>query len=167
MELTDILQRRHSVRSYKTQKVEEEKIKKILEAGRLAPTAANKQPFKIIVINTENREDEMRKICNRDWFAKAPVIICMCTVPSEAWVRNDGKNYADIDAAIAMDHMILTATDLGLGTCWVGAFHVDAAKKILGLEEGWEPVAFTPVGYTFESNSNKIRKDLDEIVIYK
>lgn len=167
MEFSDLIERRHSVRSYKTNALEEEKLNKILEAGRLAPTAANKQAYKIIVIHSENNKEILKKIYNRDWFVNAPVVIGICSVASEAWVNADGKNYADIDAAIVMDHMILAATDLGLGTCWVGAFNVKNAKKLLNLESGLEPIAFTPVGYTVEASYKKMRKDLQEIVINK
>ncbi|HHW01589.1 MAG TPA: nitroreductase [Thermoanaerobacterales bacterium] len=167
MEYLDLIKQRHSVRAYKSDPVEQEKIDKILEAARLAPTAANRQAFKVFVIHTAGREQELKKIYSRDWFVKAPVIIGICSIPDKAWVRRDGKNYCDIDAAIVMDHIILAATDLGLGTCWIGAFDPDAAKKVLNLDKGIEPVAFTPLGYPEPHNFNKIRKNLDELVEVK
>ncbi|TDT50370.1 nitroreductase family protein [Fonticella tunisiensis] len=167
MDFLELLKKRHSVRSYRPDKVEEEKLMKILEAGRLAPTAANKQAFKIVVIHTEGHEDELRRIYNRDWFVKAPIILGICTIPEKAWVRSDGKNYGDVDVSIVMDHMILEATALGLGTCWIGAFDKQAAIEVLKLGANLEPVAFTPLGYAREQNFIKYRKDLDEIVIYR
>lgn len=167
MEYFSLIERRHSVRSYKSDNVEEEKLNKILEAGRLAPTAANRQAYKIVVIRSEKNKETLRKIYNRDWFVNAPIVIGVCSVTDEAWVNADGKNYGDVDAAIVMDHMILAATDLGLGTCWVGAFDVKNAKELLQLEPGLEPVAFTPVGYTVEASYKKIRNDLSEIIINK
>ncbi len=83
-----------------------------------------------------------------------------------AWTRSDGKNHADIDCAIAMDHMILAATDLGLGTCWICAFNPDEAKSVLKLPENVEPVAFTPVGYPADSPKTKKRKNLADLVCY-
>lgn len=164
MEFFDLIQRRHSVRAYKSDPVEQEKINKILEAARLAPTAANRQPFKVLVIHTSGREQEISKIYGREWFYKAPVVLGMCTIPDKAWVRSDSKNYCDIDAAIVMDHIILAATDLGLGTCWIGAFNAAAAKEVLKLEKGMEPIAFTPIGYPQPHEFKKIRKNLDELV---
>jgi len=165
MEFLELIKKRYSVRAYKADPVEQEKIDKILEAANLAPTAANRQPFKILVIHTENRKEEMKQIYRRDWFSQAPIVLGICSIPDKAWVRRDGKNYADIDATIVMDHIILAATDLGLGTCWIGAFDPDAAKRILKLEEGWEPIAFTPLGYPEAQEVKKVRKNLNELVI--
>ncbi|MDK2877355.1 MAG: hypothetical protein PWR06_71 [Thermoanaerobacteraceae bacterium] len=167
METFDLIKQRHSVRSYKSDPVEQEKIDKILEAARLAPTAANRQAFKIMVIHTAGKEEELKKIYNRDWFVKAPVIIGIFSIPDKAWVRSDGKNYGDIDAAIVMDHIILAATDLGLGTCWIGAFNPIAVKEVLKPEPGLEPIAFTPIGYAETHEFKKIRKNMDELVIMK
>jgi nitroreductase len=85
-------------------------------------------------------------------------------VPGKCWTRRDGKNYADVDVSIAMDHLILAATDQGLGTCWVGAFDPAAAREVLGLPEGVEPVAFTPLGYPADSARPKLRRKLEELV---
>ena len=122
MEFLELIKSRYSVRAYKNEPVEEEKLGKILEAARFAPTAVNYQPFKLIIIHTEGREEELKRIYRAKWFSEAPIIICMCCEPRNAWVRRDGKNFADIDATIVMDHIILAATSLGLGTCWIGAF---------------------------------------------
>jgi len=167
MEFFELISKRHSVRSYKDVGVEEEKLEKILEAARLAPTAANRQAFKIIVLNTRGREDELRRVYGRDWFYKAPLVLCVCSIPERSWVRSDGKNYSDVDAAIVMDHIILAATELGLGTCWIGAFNVEAARQVLALDTSLEPVAFTPLGYPDDAEFKKIRKPIEEIVIYK
>jgi len=167
MEFFELIDKRHSVRSYRDDPVEEDKIQKILEAGRIAPTAANRQAFKILVIHTRGRENELRKIYNKDWFVTAPVILCVCSIPEKCWVRYDGKNSADVDAAIVMTHMILAARDLGLGTCWIGAFNVEAARQVLEIDSGMEPVAFTPLGYYEESEVQKKRKPMEELVIYK
>ena len=101
MEFTEVIKRRYSVRSYRSDLVPDDVLAQVLEAARLAPTAANRQPFKIIVIYTEGREAELQRIYPNQWFAQAPLLICVCSVPDEAWKRSDGKNYADIDATIA------------------------------------------------------------------
>lgn len=164
MEFSDLIRKRYSVRDYQTRPVEEEKLDQVLEAGRLAPTAANRQPFRILVVRTAGREAELGRIYHREWFVRAPLLLSVCAIPAEGWTRMDGKVYTDVDAAIAMDHMILAATELGLGTCWVAAFDPTAAREVLGLPEGVEPVAFTPLGYPADQPRTKERKDLSELV---
>ena len=166
MEFSDLMQKRYSVRAYKSDAVEDDKLRQVLDAARIAPTAANRQPFQFIVIHTTGREAELRHIYHREWFTQAPLIICACAVPAQAWVRRDGKNYADVDVTIAMDHLILAATNLGLGTCWVAAFDPIAAREVLGLSEGIEPIAFTPLGYPADKLKTKERKALSDLVRY-
>jgi nitroreductase len=164
MEFFKLIEKRYSVRAYRPKGIEDEKLQKVLEAARLAPTAANRQPFQFLVIQTRGREAELKRIYGRDWFVQAPLVICACALTSEAWSRSDGKNYADIDATIAMDHLILAAADLGLGTCWVAAFNPVAAREVLGLAPGFEPVAFTPLGYPADSWRPKKRKPLSSLM---
>ena len=166
MELFEGINKRYSVRSYKPDGVEPEKIEQILNAGRLAPTACNLQAFKIIVIKTEGRREELKRVYKQDWFSEAPYVLGVCTIPEKCWVRRDGKNYADVDAAIVMDHMILAATALGLGTCWIGAFNLQAAREILGLDDALEPVVFTPLGYSKGNGPGPAKKTLDELTVY-
>jgi nitroreductase len=167
MEFSELIKKRYSVRAYKPDPVEDDKLQQVLDAARLAPSAANRQPFQLIVIHTAGREAELRRIYHRSWFSQAPLVICTCGLPGRAWVRRDGKNYRYVDAAIAMDHLILAATNLGLGTCWVAAFDVDAAREVLGLPDDVEPVAFTPLGYPADQLGPKERKSLSELVRYE
>ena len=165
MDIFECAASRRSIRAFSPEPIEEEKLDRILEAARLAPTACDYQPFRVVVVRTKGRESELKRIYGKLWFAAAPVVVLVCSVPGEAWSRKDGKNYADIDAAIAMDHMILAASALGLGSCWVGAFDPDAAREILALEPGWEPIAFTPIGYPAESPDPRPRKVLGDLVV--
>jgi nitroreductase len=167
MEFTELIRKRYSVRAYKSDPVEDEVLAQVLEAMRLAPTAANRQPVRFIVVRTAGRQAELRRIYDREWFLQAPLVICACGVPAQTWVRSDGKNYNDVDVAIAMDHLVLAATDLGLGTCWVAAFDLAAAREVLGLPDGVEPVAFTPLGYPADRPGPKERKPLSELVRYE
>jgi nitroreductase len=167
MNLSDLVAARYSVRAYKPQPVSEEDLQKILQDACLAPTAANRQAFGLVVIHTAGREDELRRIYDRAWFVQAPLVVCACGLPSENWVRGDGKNYSDVDVAIVMDHLILSATNLGLGTCWIGAFDANAAREVLGLPEGVEPVAFTPLGYPADEPRAKRRKPTSDLVRYE
>jgi len=167
MEFSELIRARYSVRAYKPDPVEEEKLHQVLEAAQLAPTAANRQPFQLIVIHTAGAEADLRRIYARPWLTQAPLIVCICSVPAQGWVRVDGKNYADVDVAIAMDHLVLAATNLGLGTCWIAAFDPASARQVLGLPDGVEPIAFTPLGYAVGQPGPKQRKELDELVRYE
>ncbi len=167
MDFQELINKRYSVRAYKSEPVEDEKLEQVLDAARLAPTASNRQPFQFIVIHTAGREAELRRIYRADWFCKAPLVICACSVPSQAWSRMDKKNYGEVDVTIAMDHLILAATALGLGTCWIAAFDPEAAREVLGLPEGVEPVVFTPLGHPADQPGAKRRKPLSELVRYE
>jgi nitroreductase len=167
MEFLELIKKRYSVRAYKPDPVEEEKLQQVLEAARLAPTAANRQPFQLIVIPTAGREAELLRIYGAKWFVQAPLVIAACGLPAQGWVRMDGKAYVDVDVAIAMDHLILAATDLGLGTCWIAAFDPRAAREVLGLPDGVEPLAFTPLGYPADRPGTKKRKALSQLVQYE
>lgn len=169
MEFSELIQKRYSVRAYLPTPVENDKLQKVLEAARIAPTAANRQPFQLIVIHTMGREDELRHLYHREWFIQAPIIICAVGLTSQAWVRGaDGANYAEIDVAIALDHLILEATNQGLGTCWIAAYNPDAVRQALNLPEDVEPIAMTPLGYPADQPpSTKVRKPLSELVRYE
>jgi nitroreductase len=156
---------RYSVRAYTSQPVDDETLQRVLRAAQLAPTAANRQPFRITVLETRGLETELRQLYHRDWFSQAPLVIGVCAVSSEAWIRGDGMNYAAVDATIAMDHLILAATALGLGTCWVAAFDPAVARTLLRLPDGMEPVAFTPLGYPADQPAPKTRRPLAELVL--
>jgi nitroreductase len=167
MDFLDLARKRYSVRSYKRDPVEKAKLERILEAGRLAPTAVNIQPFQLLVVHTAGREAELLQIYNKQLFVQPPLVICACGIPGKNWVRKDGKNYNDVDVAIVMDHLILAATAEGLGTCWIAAFDPAATKEVLGLPVGVEPLAFTPLGYAADDPPAKKRKPLSELVRYE
>ena len=164
MEFSQLIHHRYSVRAYQPDPVEKQKLESVLEAGRLAPSAANLQPLRFIVVRTESRREELAHVYDRAWFLQAPLVIVVCGLPEAAWVRGDGVNYVRIDAAIAMDHMILAATEEGLGTCWIGAFDVQAAREAFALPEGVEPILMTPLGYAADQPKPKVRKPLDALV---
>ena len=167
MEFSDLITARYSVRAYKPDPVEKDKLRAVLDAARLAPTAANRQPMRFVVVHTAGREQELNRIYGAEWFSQSPIVICVCAIASEAWVRgSDSKVHDQIDAAIAMDHLILAATNAGLGTCWICAFDPIAAREVLGLPDGVEPIAFTPLGYAADSPTEKKRKAIDELVRY-
>ncbi|MFZ5908791.1 MAG: nitroreductase family protein [Chloroflexota bacterium] len=168
MEYSDLIAARYSVRAYRPDPVEDEKLQAVLEAARLAPTAANRQPFQLVVMHTAGRKEEIGEIYRRPWFVQAPLVIAVCAISSQAWVReSDRFNARLVDAAIVADHLILAAANQGLGTCWVAAFNVDVARKVLQLPQEAEPIIFTPLGYPADSPGPKIRKPLSELVRYE
>ena len=165
MNFQELIRARYSVRAYKPDPVEEEKLARVLEAARLAPTAANRQPFRVIVLPTKGREAELRRVYSRDWFTQAPLVLAVCAVPAESWVRKaDGWNAAEVDATIAMTHIVLAAAEEGLGTCWIAAFDPVAAREVLGLPADVIPSAFTPLGYPADSPVPKKRRSLADLV---
>lgn len=167
MDFIELVNKRYSVRAYKRSPVRKEKLLTILNAARIAPTASNRQPFQILVIHTKGREQELLSIYPREWFVQPPMILCVCGLPSLAWVRRDGRRYMDVDAAIVMDHMVLAAAEMGIGTCWIAAFDVENARKVLSIPEDVEPLIFTPLGYPADSLGIKKRKKLEELVRYE
>jgi nitroreductase len=160
-----VIESRYSVRAYSDRAVPADVLQQVLRAAQLAPTAANRQPFRLLVARTRGREAAFRRLYHREWFSQAPLVLGICTVPAEAWVRRDGKNYADVDATIAMDHLILAAASLGLGTCWVAAFDPAVAREVFDLPEGVDPLAFTPLGYPADTAPERVRKPLADLVL--
>ena len=164
MSFLELVQRRSSIRSFRPDPVETEKLEQVLEAGRLAPSACNRQPWTFIVVRDEAHRTELGAAYRPEWLRQAPIVIAACCDTRSAWRRSDGKLHGDIDLAIAVDHMTLCAAELGLGTCWVCAFKPDEARRLLGLPEHVEPVVLLPLGYPAEEGQPKNRKPLDEIV---
>lgn len=169
MSVLDIAKKRFSVRKYEDKNVEKEKLDKILEAAHVAPTAANAQPVKLYVVQSEEGLSKLRKAAN---VFKAPVAIVVCADKSKAWKRPlDGMITTDIDASILTDHMMLEATEQGLGTVWICYFKADILKKELELPENLEPINILAIGYSNEPQAemdrhSKTRKPLEELVTY-
>ncbi len=152
MNLTDLITLRRSVRLYAADKpLTREELTAVLEAGRLAPSACNNQPVRFIVVTARAELDELAAAYPRDWFRTAPAVIAVCTDHRQSWHRADGKDHADIDAAIATDHMTLAAAERGLGTCWICAFDAGWVKQFLALPDGIEPVILLPIGHPVEA----------------
>jgi len=165
VDFLELAKKRYSVRAYKSTPVEDEKLKYILEAARMAPTGSNQQAFQLIVVHTKGREEELRRIYDKDWFVQAPIIVCACATTPPGQSYDEGRSGCNV--GIVMDHLILAATDLGLGTCWIGAFNPDAARDILGLPDEAKPIVFATVGYSDDGTRPKKRKSIDELVRYE
>lgn len=170
MSFLELAKKRYSCRSYLDKKVEAEKLKMILEAGRVAPTGANRQPQRIIAVQNDAGMAKIKKAANA--FG-APLVILVCCDKNEAWIRPlDGKNITDIDASIVTDHMMMEAADLGLDSVWICYFKPDVIKKEFNLPKNLEPVNILAIGYgageaASPDRHTEVRKPLTETVYYE
>ena len=169
MDFNELARRRYTVRKYKPLKVEEEKIKKIIEAGWVAPTAKNFQPQRFLVLTDENELDKLNKVTN---YHKAPLVIIVCSDRETVWHRPyDNKDMMDVDASIATDHMMMAAQDLGLGSCWMTYFDPAGLKEEFNIPDNLEAINILEIGYADgEAKSpdrhKDMRKNPDEMVFY-
>jgi len=166
MRFSQLITMRYSVRNFKNVPVEQYKLMQVLDAARLAPSAVNFQPWHFIVVTQPENLAKIHLTYHREWFKTAPVIIIACADHSQSWKRSiDGKDSAEIDVAIAIDHLTLQAADLNLGTCWVCNFDTQRCAEALKLPGFIEPVAMIPLGYPAQEEiPAKKRKLLDEII---
>jgi len=171
MNFLELAKQRYSSRNYKNQKIEKEKMLYVLEAARIAPSAANKQPWHFILIDEPELLNNIKSIYERNWIVNVPAVILICGDFSKAWVRrSDNKNHLDIDIAIAVDHMTLAATDIGLATCWVCNFDVKKCCELFKLPKNLEPIVLLPIGYPDDSaeinRHETARLKIEEIVCW-
>ncbi len=165
MDVISAIKKRKSVRGFLEKDVEEEKLKIILEAGRLAPSASNRQEWRFIVVRDKETRQKLAKAAkNQAFVAEAPVVIACCA-QSDNQLMTCGQVCYPIDVAIAIDHMTLMAVELELGTCWIGAFYEDEVKKVLGIPKDVRVVELLPLGYPKDPKPvEKDRKLFSEIV---
>ncbi len=165
MDFRELATRRVSVRGYRPDPVPDELLEEILDIARMAPSAANRQPWGIVVVRDEARRRALLEAYAREWMVSAPVVLVVCVEPAAAWVRlEDGWNAAETDAAILTTHLLLAAAERGLGTCWIAAFSPSRLKEVLGLPGHVVPVAMTPLGWPADAGRPKQRKALAGIL---
>ena len=170
MSVLDTAKARSSVRAYTEQAVEDEKLRKILEIAHVAPTAANRQPVRLMVVRSREGLSAVSESAN---IYGAPVAVVVCADRSKAWTRPfDGMVTADIDASILTDHMMLMAAELGLGSVWICYFKPDVLKQGLELPDNLEPINILAMGYSAEPEPDKnrhsqLRIPMDELVQYR
>jgi len=146
--------KRRSVRKYKSDPIPENDLSLILEAARRAPTGANRQKWAMVVVTEPELRKEVAMACNNQmWMMDAPVILCLVTLPGEGAVNG----------TIVLDHAILSATSLGYGTCWIGAYDPEKVKEVLGIPEDHGIVCLTPVGIPAEEPNKRPRKKPNEL----
>jgi nitroreductase len=169
MEYTELIRTRESVRNYDPNRsVPKEILEKILDAGRLAPSACNYQPWKFLVISSSAMLEKVKACYNRDWFKDAPHILVVLGLRDQAWNRSyDGYNSVETDVAIAMTHIILAAENEGLGTCWIAAYNPVKLKEAINPDSNQLIFGITPLGYPkpgFKKTLTKERKPLSDVV---
>ncbi len=167
MDVFTAISQRRSVRAYKATDVEEDKLKKVLEAGRLSPSSSNRQEWKFIIVkNKEAKKKLANAAFGQGFIGEAPVVLVACATESKA-IMACGQPAYTVDVSIACSFMILQAYELGLGTCWIGAFNEDDVKKILKVPEAIRVVAMTPLGYPNQPPSQRVRKGLNQIICFE
>lgn len=170
MGFLETAKKRYSVRDFQPMKVEKEKLLKILEAGRVAPTGANFQPYRLIVVQEDEGLGKIKKAAN---IYGAPLVIIVCGDHDKAWKRPfDGKCTTDIDAGIVTDHMMLQATELDLGSVWICYFKPDVIKTEFELPDNLEPINILAIGYAkcepaSPDRHDNTRRSLSEFVSYE
>lgn len=154
MELSKVISSRRAIRKYKPDPIPEEKLQKLYQALQAAPTGNNQQPFKFIFVkDAEKRRQIATQACHQEFLTQPPILM----------VASCEKGYS-FDVAIAVDHMILTATDEGLGTCWVGWFERDVVRKLLNIPANMEIPILVAIGYVDENPDARTRKPINELV---
>jgi nitroreductase len=171
MDVFEAIQNRRSIRQYKKQALPEDAVEKLVEAARLAPSAGNAQPYAIVIVKEESRKAQLSQAAmEQKDIAEVPVVFVVCADEKRAAKAygDRGKNlYCLQDTAIAVEHIVLMAQSLGLGTCWVGAFKEKDVKRIIHAPDGMRPVALVPVGYPDESPAQRSRRPASELVHYE
>ncbi|MCL2058390.1 MAG: nitroreductase family protein [Oscillospiraceae bacterium] len=166
MSVLDVIKKRRSVRKFLPKPVEDDKLMRVLEAGRLAPAANNAQQWKFIVVRDKGLLEKLAPACGGQSFvAEAPAALVVCAIGDERMMYC-GQPAATVDCSIALSFMILEAAELGLGTCWLGYFNNDKVKRVLNIPAENNVVAVSPLGYADGEPPARPRKGIDEVVTY-
>lgn len=164
--LLKCIKNRFSVRKFQDKQIEQEKIDILLEAARLAPSASNKQTWHFVVIKDPGKRTQLTDICRGQKFvAEAPITIAIC-ITNLDYVMTCGQTAPIIDCALAGEHIVLQAAELGLGSCWIGAFYHDKMAKLINLPEDYQVVGLLPVGYPAVEKGSRNLKAIEEVVSY-
>jgi nitroreductase len=169
MDFTHVVTGRESIRSFDPARpVDREVLNRILEAGRLAPSAGNRQPWRFMLVSSPGALARVKACYNKPWFNDAPHILVVAGKLGEAWTRQyDGYNSIETDLTIAMDHMILAAENEGVGTCWIANYDPAVLRSALGLGPEDRVFCVTPLGYPrrgYAKKGEKQRKPFTEVV---
>ena len=162
--------RRYSCRSYLNKAIDKDTLIDLFETVRVSPSAANAQPWHFVVVNQQPLLSQVKSCYAKHWVQSAPVVVVALGNHTESWRRADGKEHVDVDLAIAIDHLTLAATDMGLATCWICKFDAFKCAEILNLPKHMSPIALIPLGYPADlpdtNRHGKQRKPLDSILSF-
>ncbi|MHC1708004.1 MAG: nitroreductase family protein [Bacteroidales bacterium] len=169
MNFLELATLRYSSRKYLPSVIEDNKLDYVLECGRIAPSAANNQPWHIIVIREAEMKEKIAEVYPRDWFLEAPVILVICGDHANSWKRSDGKDHCDVDISIITDHLTLAAAEQDLASCWICNFDAVKCKEILQLPDHIEPIVILTLGYPADTPAPRHfnRKSSGEIIHYE
>lgn len=164
MTFKELCEARYSCRAYQDKPIEAEKLEYIKECVRLAPSAVNRQPWKFLVVTDPEQLAIVKACYKREWIQTAPCIVICLEDRINCWTRRyDNKNHADIDIAIATEHLCLAATEQGLGNCWVCNFDIEMLRSTFALPEGYDPAVLVPLGYAADEAAQKVRNPMDVV----
>lgn len=167
MDVSEAIEVRRSIRKYKNTEIEDGKLEKILKSARIAPSAANRQEWKFVVVKDANTRMKLVEACNGQKFVtEAPLLIVACSTESEK-IMPCGQYAYTVDLSIALSFMILQATEFELGTCWLGAYNENMVKNILNIPDDTKIVGMITVGYPDENPDARPRKTIEEIVTFE
>ena len=170
MEFEELIKVRRSIRAFQPVPVEDEKLRKILIAANLAPSAGNLQAYEIYVVRDQKIKARLAKAAfDQEFISEAPIVLVFCANPLRSSIRYGRRGeelYSVQDATIATTFAMLMATNLGLGNVWVGAFDDDEVRRILKLPEFLRPIAILPIGYPAERPEFVGRRSLEDLVHY-
>ena len=167
MEIYEAIGKRYSVRSYQDTPVEQDKLDRVLEAARLAPSGNNRQPWKFVVVrDAATRARLVPACCDQGFVGQAPVVIAGVGLMPDRAMRCDVPG-DPVDVAIALEHIALAAVAEGLGTCWIGAFSQDGVRELLGVPESAKVIEMMTLGYPADQPRKKSRKAIEEIVCHE
>ena len=168
MEFDKVIHGRESIRSYDPSRpLDKALLERILDAGRVAPSAANRQPWRFLLASSRDALSRIRRCYQQPWFQDAPHVLIVAGRLGEAWARQDGWSSIETDLAIAMDHLILAAENEGVAACWISNFDLAVLRSALGLGSDDRVYAITPLGYPrpgFAKKGQQQRKTLAEVV---
>jgi nitroreductase len=167
MELFEAIEKRRSVRAYQDRPVEKEKLERIFEAARLAPSACNFQEWRFVVVTDRQKRQALMEAANNQQFVGEAPVVLACCAETDKHVMRCGECCYPIDVAIAIDHITLAAVALGLGTCWIGSFHPDRVRTILNIPQSVQVVELLTLGYPAGAPRPKNRKPVSEIRFYE
>ncbi len=162
MNVIEAIESRRSIRKFKPDPIPSETLRKILEAGRLSPSAGNRQPYKIIAVTDETIREGMSKGRYNQFIKDAPVVIVGCDRVGDDWSRR----WSMVDTTIALEHVVLAAWSLGVGSCWIGDFSKPNLRELLEIPQDYEVIAQIALGFPDELPNERAKKPFEELVCF-